>query len=66
MTEGIYTKTSKKVTCIYAGSSWYELDKEYTVYTNPAKPYAVFVQASDGFFDNIYTTVSKFKETTGS
>jgi len=60
-----YTETSKKVTCVHAGTSWYKVGEKYTVYTNPAKPFSQFVKASDGFFDDIRSTVSKFKKYKG-
>jgi hypothetical protein len=51
-------KTKKKVRCIKAGSQWYKQGQVYNVYKYDDKE---FVQGSDGFYDMLGKSVSKFE-----
>jgi hypothetical protein len=52
-----YKPTKKKVRCVSAATRYYETGQLYTVYVLGDEE---FVQGTDGYYDRINRTVSKF------
>jgi len=50
--------TKSKVRCISAATRFYTTNKEYVVYTNGDGN--TYIRGSDGFYDNVAKTSSKF------
>jgi len=55
-----FKKTKDKVTCVSSGSQWYQVGKEYDVYEDTKG--VRHVLGSDGHYDQIGKTVSRFRE----
>lgn len=51
------------VTCTHAASSWFKVDEQYLVVEHPDGS-GKAVLASDGFYDLLSMTISKFEKVT--
>lgn len=61
VTDNTYRATSNYVKCIGAETQFYTNGRVYRVYKKEGDKDGRYVQGSDGIFDRIGMTVSKFK-----
>jgi hypothetical protein len=56
-----YKKTKERMLCLLAETRFFTSGAIYDVYTKDSHPNSKFIQGSDGLFDTVGMTVSRFK-----
>lgn len=58
----LYSITDKEYTCILAETEFFKTGENYRIYLKEDDPEGEYVKGSDGLFDRIGMTVSRFRK----